>query len=60
MLKILQGDLEAKEPSISVEGINSETSPNRYSSSVLYSSIKVFRKNLCFVTKIILQIDVSK
>ena len=40
MLKILKGDLEAKERSISVGSTYGETSPNRYSSSALYSGFK--------------------
>ena len=44
MLKILKGDLEVKERSISVGSTYSEPSPNRYSSSALYSGIKSFSK----------------
>ena len=44
MLKILKGDLEAKERSISVGSTYNETSPNRYSSSALYSGFKSFSK----------------
>ena len=48
MLKILKGDLEAKERSISVGSTYSETSPNRYSSSALYSGFKSFSKKCVF------------
>ena len=48
MLKILKGDLEAKERSISVGSTYSETSPNRYPSSALYSGFKSFSKKFVF------------
>ena len=48
MLKILKGDLEAKERSISVGSTYNETYPNRYSSSALYSGFKSFSKKCVF------------
>ena len=48
MLKILKGNLEAKERSISVGSTYSETSPNRYPSSALYSGFKSFSKKFVF------------
>ena len=57
VLKILKGDLDVKERSIAVGSTDSETSPSRY--SCLYSGFKSFSKK-CFVTKIIMQKDVSK
>ena len=59
MLKILKGDLEAKELFQSevptVKNLQTDTHHLRY---ILV--LKVFWKNVCFVTKIILQTDVSK
>ena len=48
MLKILKKDLEAKESSISVGRTYSETPPNRYSSSALYSGFKSISKKCVF------------
>ena len=51
MLKILKSDLEAKERSILIGSTYSETPPNRYSSSALYSGFKSFSKKCVFCGK---------
>ena len=60
MLKILKGDLEAKERSISVR-VPTVKHLQIDTHHLLYILVlKVFRKDVCFVKKIILQTDVSK